>query len=47
MQSVRLSLVGKYSKNFNNFVFTRDTQSHQWFIFNCFVNYFISLVSKG
>ncbi len=29
MQSVRLSLVGKYSKNFNNFVFTRDTQSHQ------------------
>jgi len=29
MQSVRLSLVGKYSKNFNNFVFTRDSQSHQ------------------
>lgn len=25
MQSVRLSLVGKYSKNFNNFVFTRDS----------------------
>ncbi len=28
MQSVRLSLVGKYSKNFNNFVFNRDSQSH-------------------
>ena len=28
MQSVRLSLVGKYSTNFNNFVFTRDSQSH-------------------
>ena len=28
MQSVRLSLVGKYSKNFNNFVFSRDSQSH-------------------
>lgn len=27
MQSVRLSLVGKYSKNFNNFVFERDSQS--------------------
>ncbi len=28
MQSVRLSLVGKYSTNFNNFVFKRDSQSH-------------------
>ena len=28
MQSVRLSLVGKYSTNFNNFVFTRDSKSH-------------------
>lgn len=28
MQSVRLSLVGKYSKYFNNFVFCRDTKSH-------------------
>lgn len=28
MQSVRLSLVGKYSKNFNNFVFERDSSTH-------------------
>lgn len=28
MQSVRLSMVGKYSKNFNNFVFERDSSTH-------------------